>query len=94
MVKLGMLFLFFYLFYCLFVKYAHYSLLIDSKIDEAIEKSATFTPASYPPHPPAGSKKRGLEQITQDVVKGTWNGNGDSKAIIPKVTGINANQLV
>ncbi|KAK6864367.1 hypothetical protein PG995_000895 [Apiospora arundinis] len=46
-------------------------------IHEAIEKSVTFQPADFPPRSPPGSKKRGLEQITQDIVNGTWNDDKD-----------------
>ncbi|KAK8027053.1 hypothetical protein PG991_004109 [Apiospora marii] len=48
------------------------------KLHEAVEQSATFKAASYPPKPPPGSEKRGLEQITQDVVNGTWHGTSGS----------------
>ncbi|KAK8049438.1 UDP-N-acetylglucosamine transferase subunit alg13 [Apiospora phragmitis] len=48
------------------------------KIHEAIKQSATFMPAAYPPKPPRGSENRGLEQITQDVVNGTWRGGSGS----------------
>ncbi|KAK7951569.1 glycosyltransferase family 1 protein [Apiospora aurea] len=52
------------------------------KLHEAIKQSADFIPSgaygAYPPKPPSGSENRGLEQITQDVVNGTWHGSSGS----------------
>lgn len=73
----------------------YYLLCIYSKIHEAVEQSATFKAASYPPKPPPGSENRGLEQITQDVVNGTWHGTSGSKYYISSdVMRINANWSV
>ncbi|KAK8056403.1 UDP-N-acetylglucosamine transferase subunit alg13 [Apiospora rasikravindrae] len=70
-------------------------LYVHSKIHEAIKQSVDFVPSgAYPPRPPCGSENRGLEQITQDVVNGTWHGSSGSKYILSNVARIRVNWSV